>query len=88
MSFGTPEPSVWTVWPTKVNPGSLYRLASIWLEQGLAERNTERKTYSLLEWLGDVGGLFDGLYLASLILVQPFSTYALRTVLLATVLGQ
>ena len=87
MSFDSEEPSRHTTWPTKENPGSLYKLTSIWLEQGITERIIERKTYSLLEWLGDVGGLVDGLYLITSVLMQPITRYAMRIVLLNAFLG-
>ena len=38
----------------------------------------ERKTYSALEWLGDVGGLFDGLQMLAYALIYPVSSLALR----------
>ena len=38
----------------------------------------ERKTYSLLEWLGDVGGLYDGLMLIFNILIGPITAYRLK----------
>ena len=37
------------------------------------ELKIERQTYSALEWLGDIGGLFDMLKLLGYMLVIPFS---------------
>ena len=37
---------------------------------------TYRQTYSMLDWLGDLGGLLDALLKIGTILVFPFSTYA------------
>ena len=37
----------------------------------------ERSTYSILEWLGDVGGLFDMLCLIGGFLIGPLATYSL-----------
>jgi hypothetical protein len=42
----------------------------------------ERQTYSLLEWLGDVGGLFDMLSLIGGSLVAPLTAFALKSELL------
>ena len=42
----------------------------------------ERNTYSLLEWLGDVGGLFDGLVLIAHFSTSPIVVFALKTELL------
>ena len=46
----------------------------------------ERQTYSLLEWVGDVGGLFDGLKLVGTILVAPFAAFAVQTEVLTSAL--
>ena len=37
-----------------------------------------RKTYDLLDWLGDVGGLLDGLYLLVELFVASYTTLALN----------
>ena len=45
--------------------------------------HTERETYNFLDWMGDVGGLFDGLrYIASW-LVGPLISMKLRVDLMA-----
>ena len=38
-----------------------------------------RKTDSLLDWLGDWGGLLDSLYFIADILVSPLSAYMMRS---------
>ena len=43
----------------------------------------ERKTYSVLEWLGDIGGLFEGLSLIASHLVAPAAAYVMRAELLS-----
>lgn len=43
----------------------------------------ERQTYSLLDLLGDVGGLFDALKLIGGGLMFPFAQFALGVTLLA-----
>ena len=88
MSFGHSEPSTYDQWPTKENPGEIYKLTNIWLEQGLTERIVERQTYSLLELLGDTGGLFDGLRIITKILILPFTRYALRAMLVSSFSAQ
>ena len=45
----------------------------------------ERSTYSFLEWLGDVGGLFDGLGLIFRVLIGPFSAFAVKAELLTKI---
>ena len=42
----------------------------------------ERQTYSLLDLLGDVGGLFDALKLIGGVLMFPFVQFSLRMTLL------
>ena len=38
----------------------------------------DRQTYGLLDWIGDVGGLFDGLKLVGAFLVAPFASFAMQ----------
>ena len=49
------------------------------------EQIIERQTYSSLEWLGDVGGLFDGLRLLVGPIMAQVSANALKPLLLASV---
>ena len=44
-----------------------------------------RSAYSLLDWLGDVGGLFDALRLIASMLAGPFAALALKAELLSQV---
>ena len=37
----------------------------------------ERSTYNFLEWLGDVGGLFDAVIIVGGVLIAPIATIAL-----------
>ena len=45
----------------------------------------ERTTYSILDWLGDIGGLFDGLVLGAQVLLTPITAFALRRELLSEI---
>ena len=38
----------------------------------------ERETYALLDWLGDIGGLYGALEFIGYLCVLPFSTYAIK----------
>ena len=38
----------------------------------------ERQTYSLLDWIGDIGGLFDGLNLLISKFIAPIAAFALQ----------
>ena len=42
----------------------------------------ERQTYSLLEWVGDIGGLFDGLYYIMRFFIVPIATKSMKYELL------
>ena len=44
----------------------------------------ERQTYSLLDWIGDVGGLFDGLKVLGTFLIAPVATFAMQAEVLIT----
>ena len=45
----------------------------------------ERQTYSFLEWLGDIGGLYDALRLIGLLFITPFNSFARKAELLSQV---
>ena len=64
--------SAWNTFPTKDDPRAHYKYASvhIGLENKLTQTN--RKTDSFLDWLGDVGGLLDGLHFIFGILISSF----------------
>jgi len=48
----------------------------------------ERQTYSGLEWLGDVGGLYDALSLISTIILAPLTGLQANSFLLSSVYRQ
>ena len=43
-----------------------------------------RQTYSILDWLGDLGGLFDALAHVCRVLISPISVFALKSSLLTS----
>ena len=51
---------------------------SVHLTIGKEETEIERQTYSLLDWIGDIGGLFDGLSLLASHFIAPIAAYALK----------
>ena len=69
--------STYTRYPTRDNP-SRYKINSFWLELSQSMKTIERQTYSLLDWAGDVGGLFDGLKLLASFFVAPIASTALQ----------
>mmetsp|Transcript_16052 Transcript_16052/g.20333 ORF Transcript_16052/g.20333 Transcript_16052/m.20333 type:complete len:101 (-) Transcript_16052:837-1139(-) len=67
------------------NADAKYKFISLDLMLGPNMVKHERGTYSLLEWLGDVGGLFDALKIIGHWLVVPFASYALKTELVSSI---
>ena len=66
--------SNWNKWPTDEAPENKYKLASMifYLSQDIV--SIKRSTYSGLEWLGDIGGLYEGLNFLGLALVGPLAS--------------
>ena len=60
----------------------MYLLGAYWFELSQKQTTYERQTYSLLEWLGDVGGLFDGLRLLVQLFLVPLATFSMKSELL------
>ena len=52
-------PSAWDQYPTPQEPLNRYKFASIEFNMSMNQMNWTRSTYSLLDWLGDLGGLLD-----------------------------
>ena len=44
-------------------------------------QNYSRETYSLLDWMGDLGGLIDALIIVTNYIVAPFAGYRLQAAL-------
>lgn len=59
-----------------------YKFTGIELMISLDLGITERSTYSLLEWFGDIGGLLDFLKLIATVMITPLAKLALRMELL------
>ena len=66
-------------WPSKEKPEGFYKFASFWIEKGQSVTNIERSTYGILDFLGDAGGLYDGLIILSRIFVSPFGVIMMQT---------
>ena len=63
LSIEPPQASSYKFWPTRENQENDYKFASIFLEMDTEKLIIERSTYALLDWVGDVGGLMDGIYI-------------------------
>ena len=62
----------------------MYKFNGVKVNMGHLLTNIDRQTYSLLDWLGDVGGLYDGLHLLIHYFVVPLGAYALKVELLTS----
>ena len=77
-------PSAWNVFPTAKNPSTRYKYLSIEYNMSLDVLNWNRQTYSLLDWLGDLGGLLDILLHIGHMIVFPISTFTLKQLLMSS----
>ena len=73
-----------TDWPAEDDPESKYKFYGVdfYLSQDL--NVVDRQTYNVLEWIGDIGGLLDGLKLLGQFLVGPASAFAIKAKLLTS----
>ena len=78
--------SKWDDWPVKDSitstSGKFYKFNSVVLNLDLELTTFERQTYDLLELIGDIGGLFDGLFLLAYVIIAPIAAIALQSELL------
>ena len=69
-----PQDSFWDEDLT-VNPKGKYKFSSLEVGLNLDLNVTNRQSYNFLEWLGDIGGLADALFIISEVLLSGYSTY-------------
>ena len=79
-----PEPSAWNKFPTVENPLTRYKFTSVEVNHSADRQTIGRQTYSILDWLGDMGGLVDALYYITKLLIHPLAAVALKTELLTS----
>ena len=70
--------------PTKDNPLALYKYTGIELNMSQDTKLYNRETYGTLDYLGDLGGLNDALFVIFSTLMVPISRFALNSTLLAS----
>ena len=80
-----PSPSSWIYYPTEEQPSTLYKFTSIEINFTLDQKVWTRSTYSVLDWFGDLGGLFDALVHLAGIFISPLSVFALKSSLLTSI---
>ena len=79
-------PAAWQNYPSESNPYGLYTYYAIDVTMNLDVTMHNRKTYSLLDWLGDVGGLLDGLYLLVEFFIASYQTLTLNKYLMTALI--
>ena len=76
------------MFPTDEDPYALYKFFSLHVDLNTEEVQTNRQTYSLLDWLGDCGGLFDALTLTGKLFVSPLASFRLQKVLVKALVSK
>ena len=74
-SLSLAMPSAWNRFPTVENPSLQYKYLSVEFNLDMDLMSWQRDTYSTLDWLGDMGGLFDALFTIFKAMLAPISTY-------------
>ena len=75
----TPRYSAWNSFPTTEDPYALYKYASLEINLSKDFMQTNRQTYSLLDLLGDCGGLMDCLLFLGRLLTGPVALYTAQS---------
>ena len=82
QSFETSDvsmiPSSWIRFPTPTDPNAKYKYVSLhfYIDRNL--HSIDRVTYGVLDWIGDIGGLYGSLIPIGQIIINPYSSYALK----------
>ena len=79
------QASSWVDYPTEENPTAKFKFTSVLFSLNKDVLYTSRSTYSFLDWLGDIGGLVDALFLIGEIFMGPLATYTLQSKLVASI---
>ena len=77
-----PEISAWTNYP------KFYKFTSLQLLISYDQVITERETYDMLEYLGDLGGLMEALLLIGHFIMAPILAYSVKNQLATLIFKQ
>ena len=69
------EDSLWDKFPTKDQPYNKYKYAGFKVMRDNSLRKIQRKTYGVLEWLADIGGISRAIFAIGQILMSPLGTF-------------
>lgn len=76
-----PEVSGWTD-NLEEKPDGYYKFASITFWPSPEVIYSSRQTYSIFDWLGDIGGLNDALFIILEVMLLPFKKFAYSSFIL------
>ena len=79
-----PKPSSWNSYPTKENPDGVFKYGSIEINLSQDLTTWHRQTYSILDFIGDMGGLLDGLWYACAAIIMPFQIFTVNELILTS----
>ena len=85
VTFETPRPTAWMDFPTNAQPENKYKFGSLWINLSPDLQVVQRQTYSLLEWLGDIGGLLEALKYLGIVVLLPLRSFMLKNELISTI---
>ena len=82
FEMSQPEHSQWNLFPTTDHPHHKYKFVGLDIRFSQTLSQWDRETYSMLDYLGDLGGLYDSLKVIGSVLVAPVSSFNLSKSLL------
>lgn len=82
-----PEYSSWNAPITQDSPQNRYKFASLEVNMSKDLRQINRETYSLLDWLGDVGGLLECLQIIGELLISSVSIFVFKARLMSLIVA-
>lgn len=81
MTAGSQKASSWTD-DLIAKPNGQYRFGSMTIRSSSSTTIINRQTYSLLDWLGDIGGLMDALMYLIQFLLAPYVQHGFKSLIL------
>ena len=79
---------MWIKYPTKDNLNRDYKFGGIEINKSVDLNLWSRSTYSMLDFLGDLGGLFDALRYMFTLVVAPFASLNQSQFLMTSIFKQ
>lgn len=80
-----PQASMWIKYPTKDNLNRDYKFGGIEINKSVDLTLWSRSTYSMLDFVSDLGGLFDALRYMFTLMVAPFASLNLSQFLMSSI---